>query len=115
MASIRQWTRAGERAPHKPLLLLFALGRLQRVGHSRVSFADAEPVLQSLLDEFGPSGRKTTPAYPFHYLQTDGLWTVNTTDGQDAGTNLSRLRAAATGALALTSRRRCAPTLRWRR
>jgi putative restriction endonuclease len=26
--SIKMWQRGGERAPHKPLLLLYALGRL---------------------------------------------------------------------------------------
>ena len=73
VASIRRWSRGGERAPHKPLLLLYALGRLQRTGQSRVSFADAEPDVTRLLSEFGPA-RATTPAYPFHHLQTDGLW-----------------------------------------
>jgi putative restriction endonuclease len=62
VAGVRKWTRAGERAPHKPLLMLYTLGRLQNLGSSRVSFAEAEPVLQRLLDEFGPAERKTSPA-----------------------------------------------------
>jgi putative restriction endonuclease len=100
IGSIKRWSRAGERAPHKPLLLLYALGRLQRLGTSSVSYADAEPELQALLDEFGPSGRKTTPAYPFHYLQSDGLWVVESPEGRDPGTSVTRLRAGAVGRLA---------------
>lgn len=76
IGSIRRWSRGGERAPHKPLLLLYALGRLQRTGATAVTFSEAEPALARLLDEYGPSGRRTSPAYPFHHLQRDGLWVV---------------------------------------
>ena len=93
VASIRRWSRGGERAPHKPLLLLYALGRLQRIGQSRVSFADAEPEVARLLSEYGPARRSTTPAYPFHHLQTDGLWVVDA-GGADPGSSPSRLRAS---------------------
>ena len=95
VGSIRRWSRGGERAPHKPLLLLYALGRLQRAGSSAVTFAEAELTLDRLLQEFGPAGRRTTPAYPFHHLQTDGLWLV---DAEGApGASAGRLRA--TGAV----------------
>jgi putative restriction endonuclease len=80
------------------LLLLYALGRLQRTGRSRVSFAEAEPDVARLLSEFGPA-RATTPAYPFHHLQTDGLWVVDAGDA-DPGSSPGRLRASgATGQL----------------
>jgi putative restriction endonuclease len=92
VASIRQWTRRGERAPHKPLLLLYAIGRLQQDGQSAVSFTEAEPDLAALLEEFGPRGRSTSPAYPFHHLQSDGLWTVRA-DGNEPGASVTKLRA----------------------
>ncbi len=76
IAGIRQWSRNGERAPHKPLLLLYALGRLQRTGTTEVTYLEAEPALEQLLHDFGPPGRRSSPAYPFHHLQTDGLWSV---------------------------------------
>lgn len=99
VGSINQWRRGGERAPHKPLLLLYALGRLQQTGSSRVAFADAEPDLRRLLEEFGPP-RQTSPAYPFHYLTTDGLWVVRTPAGQGSpGPNLGDLRRGAIGEL----------------
>lgn len=99
VVSVRRWTRRGERAPHKPLLLLYAIGRWQRTGTSRVSFAEAEEPLGELLSEFGPP-RSTTPAYPFHHLQSDGLWAVTTEDGSEPGAAVRRLReSGATGRL----------------
>lgn len=80
VTKLRQWTRGGERAPHKPLLLLYALGHFQRHGDAPISFSEAEEHLGRLLAEFGPP-RKTSPAYPFHHLATDGLWTVSTAAG----------------------------------
>ena len=56
IARIRQWSRNGERAPHKPLLLLYVLGRLQRIGSTEVPYAEAEPALAQLLQDFGPPG-----------------------------------------------------------
>jgi putative restriction endonuclease len=98
IGAIKQWSRGGERAPHKPLLLLYLLGRLQRTGSSRVRYADVEADLQDLLGEFGPP-RKTSPAYPFHHLQRDGLWRVQGDDGTDPGTSVRRLRAVGWGEL----------------
>jgi putative restriction endonuclease len=98
VASIRRWSRGGERAPHKPLLLLYTLGRLQRTGTSKVTYTEAEPTLARLLAEFG-SPRPSTPAYPFHHLQGDGLWTVEA-GGEEPGSSPTRLReTGATGEL----------------
>ena len=35
---INVWSRGSERAPHKPLLVLYALGQLSRGGPVRVAF-----------------------------------------------------------------------------
>lgn len=69
------WKRNGERAPHKPLLILLALGAFQR-GIRQLPFKDYEHRLRELLREFGPSRRSYHPEYPFWRLQQDGLWTV---------------------------------------
>ena len=99
VASLNQWRRGGERAPHKPLLLLYMLGRLQRVGSGSVTFTDAEADLRRLLEEFGPP-RQTSPGYPFHHLTSDGLWVVRTSSGEGSpGPNLKDLRAGAVGGL----------------
>jgi len=61
-ASIRRWSHGGERAPHKPLLLLYALGRLQRTGHLEMTDADAEVDPTRLLPDDGPTTQATLPA-----------------------------------------------------
>ena len=72
------WSRRGERAPHKPLLLLLALGRLAR-GEESLPFSECEEPLTELLREFGPSRQSHHPEYPFWRLQNDGLWQVTST------------------------------------
>ncbi|MBE1587868.1 phosphorothioated DNA-binding restriction endonuclease [Nonomuraea angiospora] len=92
VAEIRRWTRGGERAPHKPLLLLYALGHFQRHGNRPISFSAAEAELKKLLKEYGPP-RDTSPGYPFHHLTNDGLWLVDTRHGPGSpGPELGRLR-----------------------
>lgn len=78
---IKQWRepgQSGRRAPHKPLLLLYALGRLHNDRTSRIRYEDLAPRLSSWLDEFGPSRRTHHPDQPFWRLQNDGLWSVST-------------------------------------
>jgi putative restriction endonuclease len=77
LSEIRRWSRRGERAPHKPLLLLMALGRIQRGCRERlVPFSQIEPDLCSLLARFGPARRSYHPEFPFWHLQNDGLWEI---------------------------------------
>ncbi|MFB8762984.1 phosphorothioated DNA-binding restriction endonuclease [Nocardiopsis alba] len=97
VGSIRRWSRDGYRAPHKPLLLLYVLGHHQRVGSARLEYSEVEADLDRLLREFGPR-RRTTSAYPFHYLTSDGLWRVDTPEGEGSpGPSASRLRNGRAG------------------
>src|SRR5262245_37856567 len=73
------WSRGGQRAPHKPLLVLYALGRWARGERVDVSFAEVDPDLTALLREFGPPRQSYHPEYPFWRLQNDGVWTVEAT------------------------------------
>jgi putative restriction endonuclease len=73
--SINVWKQGDQRAPHKPLLALYALGRWQQ-GKAEVTFAEAEPDLTALLREFGPPRKSDHPEQPFWRLQRDGVWTV---------------------------------------
>lgn len=100
-AKLRQWTRGGTRAPHKPLLLLYALGRFQQDAAAELRYSTVEDALQRLLDEYGPAN-KTTPAYPFHHLASDGVWEVRTDHGPGSpGAGVRELRAVgAVGRLA---------------
>lgn len=80
LLDLRQHQHNGQRAPHKPLLVLLALGRLAATGSSALAWSDACPRLAVLLSEFGPTS-KTAPtqaaAYPFTRLRSDGLWTLD--------------------------------------
>lgn len=98
---IRQWTKNGNRAPHKPLLLLYALGRFQRDGGTPIRFEEARADLDRLLSEFGPPN-PTSAGYPFHHLVSDGVWEVRTRSGAGSpGSNIGDLVAQqATGQLA---------------
>ncbi|MET8172630.1 phosphorothioated DNA-binding restriction endonuclease [Streptomyces clavifer] len=99
-AQLRQWTRSGVRAPHKPLLLLYALSRFQQDSEGALLYSAVEDDLGRLLTEYGP-GNRTTPAYPFHHLVSDGVWEVRTERGPGSpGTRVMELRATgATGRL----------------
>ena len=70
------WKRGNERAPHKPLLLLLAMGRAVRGEERLVSFREIEAPLTGLLRHFGPPRRAYHPEFPFRYLASDGLWEV---------------------------------------
>jgi putative restriction endonuclease len=70
------WSRKGQRAPHKPLLVLYALGRWARGEAADVPFADVDRDLKPLLKEFGPPRQSYHPEYPFWRLQNDGVWRV---------------------------------------
>src|SRR4051812_38724860 len=58
---IRVWARGDERAPHKPLLLLYALGRLSRNEPRLIPYADVDRDLRSLLVQFGPHRKSQHP------------------------------------------------------
>lgn len=75
VANLRTWKRRGQRAPHKPLLVLFALGRLNR-NDRLLSFRELEKPLTDLLRTYGPHRKSFHPEYPFWRLQQDGLWEV---------------------------------------
>lgn len=80
LLSVRQYQGNGQRAPHKPLLILLALGRLAQTGSSQVSWSEAERDLADLLNQFGrPSETKgaSSVAYPFTRLRSDGFWTLS--------------------------------------
>lgn len=76
LATLRVHQAVGRRAPHKPLLLLYALGRFA-AGDERLPFSQVEPVLRGLLRDFGPVRAHHHAEYPFWRLQTSGLWIVH--------------------------------------
>lgn len=95
LASLRTAPLAsGRRAPHKPLLLLFLLGRLQATGSSAVSYAEAEEPVSVLIDEFGPPARsRRRAAMPFFHLEGD-LWDLEGDPGVELTDQAGRLAKA---------------------
>jgi putative restriction endonuclease len=73
------WRRKDQRAPHKPLLILYALGRWARGNTSAIPFREVDRDLTALLKEFGPPRQSYHPEYPFWRLQNDGVWVVQAT------------------------------------
>jgi putative restriction endonuclease len=73
------WRRSETRAPHKPLLILYALGALSR-GEEKLLFSEIEKPMANLLKEFGPSRRSYQPGYPFWRLQNDEIWVLENAD-----------------------------------
>ena len=74
--AIKVWKRKGVSAPHKPLLVLYALGKLLR-GESRlIPFSEVDEVLGGLLKEFGSKDSRQETILPFWRLQNDGIWEI---------------------------------------
>ena len=95
-STLNVWKKGDQRAPHKPLVLLAALARVQR-GQSRlVSFEESAETISVLLDDFGPARKTQHPEQPFFRLKHDGdFWDVLnadkiTTDKDISAANLKR-------------------------
>lgn len=71
------WRASGQRAPHKPLLALWAIGRCLRDEARMVSYADTREELKALLSRFGPPRITLHPEHPFWRMQKDGVWEVS--------------------------------------
>lgn len=79
-ADIRCFEARGERAPNKPLLLLYALGRLQAEGRERLAYDETHEDLARLLRQFGSPRQRVHPEQPFGRLRADGLWELQLAD-----------------------------------
>jgi putative restriction endonuclease len=75
--NIRTWRSKGIRAPHKPLLMLLALGEIQRGNTGFIPYTTIEPKLKELLLDFGPKRDALYPNFPFTKLANDNLWQFN--------------------------------------
>ena len=76
LSRIKVWKSGGRRAPHKPLLILYSLGRLQQGKARLVPYSEIETDLTSLLRRFGPPAKVFHPEAPFGRLPKDELWEI---------------------------------------
>ena len=70
------WKRDDERAPHKPLLALWAIGRCLRGKSRLVKYDIAHNALVDLLENFGPPRSNHKPQEPFWRMQKDNIWKI---------------------------------------
>jgi len=74
VSKIKVWRRGGQRAPHKPLLLLLMLGRYQSGAPRLIEYRSIEEDLHQLLKDFGPTTKVHHPEYPFWHMLSEGFW-----------------------------------------
>ncbi|TDC22582.1 restriction endonuclease [Streptomyces sp. 8K308] len=89
LASLRQAQVAGRRAPHKPLFLLWLVGRFVERGSTAVSYVEAEEPVSRMINDFGPAvsdpGRaRRRAAMPFVHLERE-LWELRDAAGTPLG------------------------------
>jgi putative restriction endonuclease len=78
---VRTWKKDGVEAPHKPLLLLMALAKLQ-VGVRELSFVAVNEPLKKLIGKFGPQRTEYHSEFPFWRLKNDkGIWELHGNEG----------------------------------
>ena len=76
IGALKRGRSGDQRAPHKPLLLLLALGDIARGRPRQRAFADLAPQLEELLARFAPAVKTLHPEIPFVRLANDGVWDV---------------------------------------
>jgi len=74
-AGLKQWTRGKKVAPHKPLLVLYALEIMRSSKERMIAYGQIDEDLKTLLLQFSDTPNPA-PQYPFWRLQADGVWEV---------------------------------------
>lgn len=79
-ANLKVWHARGWRAPNKPLLALWAIGRCLRNEGRLASYDTVARELGELLRRFGPPRKSVNPDLPFWHLRNDGVWDIPESD-----------------------------------
>ena len=74
------WKKHDQRAPHKPLLILYALAQLQANQKQWLDYRIVSEDLRRLLIDFGPYRKSYHPEQPFVRLANDGIWQLEARD-----------------------------------
>ena len=73
---LKVWSTGDQRAPHKPLLALWAIGRCLSGEPRLASYQEADHALRALLQDFGPHRKRIHTEHPFWRLRNDDVWEV---------------------------------------
>lgn len=93
LQTTRYRTTSGTRAPYKPLLLLWLVGRLANGRGTAATFVEAEDEVGRLLSSHRVAVTSPSAANPFVYLASDAeLWSVCTAEGDDIRAMPQRVR-----------------------
>ena len=89
LSGLRRAQIGGQRAPHKPLLLLWLFGRFASTGSALVPYAEAADPVSQLINDFGPPVRspaleRQRAAMPFVHLERE-LWDLRDHGGDAIG------------------------------
>lgn len=77
LQSLSIWKKGDQRAPHKPLLLLYALAKIQSGQPRFIPYTEVKVKLTELLIEFGPQRKSYHPEEPFVRMENDGIWELS--------------------------------------
>lgn len=77
LENLRVWKKNDVRAPHKPLLILYALGRYINDDVKMIPYMDMYEDFKRLLIDYGPTRKQYYPNEPFARLKTDNIWKHN--------------------------------------
>jgi putative restriction endonuclease len=96
LAGLRQANISGQRAPHKPLLLLWLFARFAATGSSAASYEQAEAPVSQLINDFGPpvvspAAARQRAAMPFVHLERE-LWDLRDASGRPIGPDVPESR-----------------------
>ncbi len=75
--NLRVWSRYGVRAPYKPMLAIWAIGRCLNDKPRLVAFDTVDIELTRLIRLFGPHRRSVPTEQPFWRMQNDRVWEVD--------------------------------------
>jgi putative restriction endonuclease len=90
LTRIKKFSTEGQKALHKPVLLLYALSELKHRHAESIRYSAAEKVVGPILEKFSSSKSRPRTADPFTRLEGDGIWNIRSTDRNgmfDAGGN----------------------------
>ena len=74
--TLNVWKRSDERAPHKPLLALWAIGRCLQGKNRLADYEIVHRELLSLLRSFGAPRRRHKPQEPFWRMRKNEIWEI---------------------------------------